>query len=301
MTNGIRVAKPGYSVESATPPQLVYSSEYATLRVEQQGSGTMTDSGGRTITIAHNLGYVPVFLCHGDILRGSGQLDYFPIPGGQGGNFATGDPGFNIRAWADSTNIYIKADDNFGYEFCYGDDAATQFPDGGGVYYGFAEFGDDNDFSSLANAAIKFDSINISQGTSVTSAVLSWKVGARNGTGDIYGGIYGLDQDATAGFSSGDDPFNRPETSATLNVHIGSGSQAGSTENWTVTSIVNEILARGGWSSGNDLGFKIWANRGGTSTDGDWTLATTAQSYLKVLASNTLLNYKYTIFKDRIS
>ena len=64
---GIKVSQPGYDVATATPSQLVFSSKYKTLKVHAQGSGAMTHTGGRTITIPHNLGYVPLFLAHMDL------------------------------------------------------------------------------------------------------------------------------------------------------------------------------------------------------------------------------------------
>lgn len=69
---GIEVSQPGHDVRTASPSNLAFSSKYQTLKIHQQGSGTMTHSGGRTVTINHNLGYVPQFLVHS-------QLDQYSL------------------------------------------------------------------------------------------------------------------------------------------------------------------------------------------------------------------------------
>jgi hypothetical protein len=282
MTNGIRVAKSGYPVETATPPQLVYSSEYATLRVQQQGSGTITNSGGRTVTIAHNLGYVPMFLVHGDVIS-PGQ--YVPLPYFAEYNVLVGTY-YNYYAltWADSTNIYIKLSDTFGYQYAYAsaeNDMAAR----------------DDEGTPNWSGCLRFESLGVAQGTSVAEAKVFFYTDQREGSGDIRIRIKGIEEADTAIFSSADDPYDRTETSAEVTKTIGGGVGVGSTDEWTITTIINEIVGQGGWASGNALGIKMWEN---TSDDNNVIVTTSGASYLKVLTSNTLLNYKYTIFKDKI-
>ena len=295
MTHGIRVAKPGYDVKTADPHQLIFSSEYQTLRVQQQVSGTITDSGCLTHTIAHNLGYKPLFIAHGDI----GGSRYSILPETNVGNIIT--PGStSIWATVDNTNLYIHVSSGFGHRIAYLEDAASQFPHSIGTYYGSGVLGDWTDLGGDSHAALRFVPIGVSQGVSVYRATLKWEIFNRNGGGDIFSRMYGLDQDNTAAFSSGDDPFNRPETTAQYLLHVGAGAGPGDIEEWNVTSIVNEIFARGGWSSANALGFKFWNdNTNGQTTDDNY-ISVSGNSYLDILPSNTLLNYKYTIFKDRI-
>lgn len=115
------------------------------------------------------------------------------------------------------------------------------------------------------NGALRFLDVNIAQGTTVNAAQIRFHVDAseRSGSGQINSIIWGIDEDNTSDFSS--NPFGRTKTTAqtTVNVNPSGGD-------WVpidVTSIVNEILARPGWSSGNSIGF-IWEDNGTTSSNG---------------------------------
>ena len=300
MANGIRVAKSGYAVETATPPELVFSSEYATLRVEQQGSGTITHTGGRTATIAHNLGYVPMFSVHG-IIPNLDSSYYFNLPfyDDQTNLFVQFPPQY-ILVYADTTNLYIQINNDFGYTRANASeehDMASRSDEGSGPYYGFAEMGESPSGAENWSGCLRFESLAVAQGVSVVEAKVFFYTDQREGSGDIRIRIKGIKQTNTAIFNSDDDPYNRTETTAEVTKTIGSGVGAGSTDEWTITTIVNEILGQGGWASGNALGIKMWDN---TSDDNNVIVTTSGQTYLKVLTSNTLLNYKYTIFKDRI-
>jgi len=70
-TFGIKVSKPGYDATTAAKENLVFSSEYDTLKLFYSGSGSVSVPnnpdpwipGGVTVEITHNLGYKPVFFC----------------------------------------------------------------------------------------------------------------------------------------------------------------------------------------------------------------------------------------------
>ena len=66
---GMKVSQAGSDVKTATKENLIFSSQYDTLKVLASGSGSQSvpaSSGGvsgtATVTIAHNLGYKPAFI-----------------------------------------------------------------------------------------------------------------------------------------------------------------------------------------------------------------------------------------------
>lgn len=79
-------------------------------------------------------------------------------------------------------------------------------------------------------------------------------------SGSMAWNTWGIDEDNTAAFSSS--PLGRTKTSATFLWEEGTMPSPGSfIPNKDVASIVNEIRGRGGWSSGNAIGFIF--NQGG--------------------------------------
>lgn len=118
--------------------------------------------------------------------------------------------------------------------------------------------------SGSINGALRFNGVTIARGTTVNEAYIRFKISSvvPDNNATIKFKIWGIDEDDTANFSS--NPMGRTKTSEFSSVEWGSPTD-GSWANISVTSIVNEILSRGGWSSGNDMGFLIFNN--GTATD----------------------------------
>lgn len=304
---GIKISQPGKDVLTCLEKELVFSSKYQTLHVHSQGSGSVTDSGGRSVTINHGLGYVPKFLVHTkmDDTGGYGDANSFFIsPYSTGGSGISGNLGDrDVISWADSSNLYIKFGDGFGYkEFHTGTENNNYGSDWHGHTYvsGIAAAGIYSD--SATDAAIRVTGVNIAQGTSIYKASLMFYVSGTNGSGNKPVKVYGIDEDNTSDFGSS--PFGRDKTTAVRSETIDSGIGTG--EYWSpdVTDEVQEILNRNGWSSGNAMGFLIFDNGTTGSTnriyDQKSGIGATSYSYLKVLMSNTLASYKYTIFLDKI-
>lgn len=102
-------------------------------------------------------------------------------------------------------------------------------------------------------AAFRFTNVSIPQGTTVSSASLYFKVKSQgSGSGNLKFKTYGIKETNTNNFSS--NPFGRSHTTA-FDSADNPLPGAGNYKQITVTSIVNEILAQGGWSSGNAMGF----------------------------------------------
>lgn len=73
--------------------------------------------------------------------------------------------------------------------------------------------------------------------------------------------IYGIDEDNTSSFGSA--PFGRSKTTAYNNSDNSDEPETGTWKEITVTSAVNEVLTRGGFSSGNAVGLIIEDNGSG--------------------------------------
>lgn len=98
MTWGMKASQLGYDVTTAADYQLLYSSEWPLLKIEAQGTVTITNLAADQVLYTHNLGYVPMFWIF-DTSGGSGGLD------GNLDTYAFG-PGFG----ANSTNLKYFGD-----------------------------------------------------------------------------------------------------------------------------------------------------------------------------------------------
>lgn len=110
------------------------------------------------------------------------------------------------------------------------------------------------------NGALRFTSVTIAQGTTIQSADLRFSVGVKGAsTGNIKYKIYGIDEDNNGDFSGS--PMGRSKTDAVTTeerdlefIAVDDFLSSG------VTAIVQEIVNRAGWSSGNAMGFILEDN-----------------------------------------
>jgi len=107
---------------------------------------------------------------------------------------------------------------------------------------------------------LRFLNVAIPQGTTITDAYLTFygNYDVREGRIDIN--TYGIDKDDCAGFTSFNLPSSQDKTDAsTYRSYQGTTSWPGDygiiDHSLDVTDQVQEIVDRGGWESGNDLGF----------------------------------------------
>jgi len=61
MAYGIRVAKPGYNVNTCADFESAFDSRYPNLKIAFQGKFTTTSSSSAQTVVTHSLGYAPVF------------------------------------------------------------------------------------------------------------------------------------------------------------------------------------------------------------------------------------------------
>lgn len=104
--NKFIIAKPGKNVFKVTSPDdLNLSSDFGTLKYFYSGNYTMTNVSTTTnVTIPHNLGYVPFFICYvNDIVaqpNNYGLTEYLNSIGGQLRA---------LRSYVDANNLYLSA------------------------------------------------------------------------------------------------------------------------------------------------------------------------------------------------
>jgi hypothetical protein len=111
------------------------------------------------------------------------------------------------------------------------------------------------------NLAVRFTNITIPAGSTINSAKLSFKMWYQSTT-DIHAKIYGMDQDNTAIFPASrqpaDVPTDRTHTTAAVDWDrtdtIPSETYIDTSD---ISSVVQEIVDRAGWASGNAMGFIV--------------------------------------------
>jgi hypothetical protein len=109
MTQKIVITKPGFnSLTETNPDNIIFSSDYNTLKYDIAGSSNIHIVGDNTLktttnTIAHNLGYAPFFIvCVDDFANG--VANYAIVP------YSNSTVVYTIKAeaWVNATNLYLK-------------------------------------------------------------------------------------------------------------------------------------------------------------------------------------------------
>jgi hypothetical protein len=106
MSEKIAISKPNINVGTAVNANdLIFSSDYNTLKYSISGTYAMTTNATTVGTIAHNLGYTPFFTVY---------VNQFDFPGAGTAEFGLVEY-FNLqsplraaRAYVDNTNLYLS-------------------------------------------------------------------------------------------------------------------------------------------------------------------------------------------------
>jgi hypothetical protein len=120
-------------------------------------------------------------------------------------------------------------------------------------------------------AGWRFLNVTITNTATINSAII--RVRPRNLSGtitNVHGRFYGFAHDnAPVWNDSGGEPSAVARTSALIEFDptVWTLDEDSATYEWTITAIVAEIIARGGWSSGNALSI-VLVNDG--SSSGNW-------------------------------
>lgn len=293
---GIKVSIPGKDITSVDPRELSMSSKYSMLKYHMDDVDTATISPGDTeahVDFTHGLGYTPAFIAYHDF---DGAWRFIPgIP--RAIDFTA--YGY---AYADATKVRCGINYNTGkfstYEEFTAASADTFFVISG-VGESSGTFGAGNVGGDSTDGALRFVNIAIPQGTTINSATLYAAVeeGGASGT-SVNLNIFGIDEDNTSNFSSS--PMGRSQTSASTN-YVSAPAQ-GTHGTITVTSQVQEIINRTGWSSGNAMGFLAFDNGGSNGNSISDTFGTGIESYLSITYGNSqVITFRTVIFKDKIA
>lgn len=113
------------------------------------------------------------------------------------------------------------------------------------------------------NAFFRFLDVAVAQGAIVSEATLTLNVTLVSGTPNTT--LYGVDADTAAAFA---DPGNLPSAVARTTASADPDPAGTGTKVITVTTIVQEIIDRAGWASGNAMAFVVDDNSG--SGDNTW-------------------------------
>lgn len=108
-------------------------------------------------------------------------------------------------------------------------------------------------------AGIRFQNVDVAQGTQIDSATLTM-YGSTACSAGCATDIYGVAADDTSAWASGNKPSSQSKTTASVAFDSdGDFTPDMSYQTFTkdVTAIVQEILDRGGWASGNSMSFVI--------------------------------------------
>lgn len=277
----LKIMKPGKSLDSTDIRDFIFHSDYTMFKVDQILSGSISINSGYSsgyVEITHNLGK-RAFLVYQD-----GQL----LPN-------------DVVAYNDGTKIRITRTLPAPYNQTITEYTASQavFEDSLSSYYIIAG----KKLSSGTGSAIRFDDVFINQGQTVTAAGFEWKNVTTTTGADIKFKIWGIDQDNTNSFSDYGDASGKPRTDAYREKTQSPGTNFNFGDDWR--TLVQEIVNRSGWSSGNNMGF-IFNDNG--SPDGKVIAMPTSGSLNDIVLTITLTgtgsltsNYKIVVFKDKIA
>lgn len=288
---GFKIVKQGSSINTTDIRDILSSSKYSMLKYYKDQTGSVTFTPGdtaQTADIQHNLGYVPAFIAYAKDM--DGKMHYIsapPYPAGYD---------FYMYAYADTIKIRV----GFAYGLtAYNYDAETAtdwYSEYGGGATTFLLLG--NRYGGQQHGALRFSDVDIPQGATITEAILNVAVEFKGSAGNLEAKIYGLDEDNTAAFG---DPSGRPRTTA-FDDASWSLPPTGEFSNHNVTAIVQEIVNRAGWVSGNAMGFYLLDDSSPTDVYIEDDYNTGIQSQLTVkYGSNTTLTFRTIIFKNKIA
>ena len=138
--------------------------------------------------------------------------------------------------------------------------------------------------TSALVSLFRFQDVTIPQGSIINSAKLTFYFsGGWNNS--CQTNIYGIDEDNTASFST--DPRSRNKTSAVVTWDFSAAGFETYFDTSNISTVIKEIVDRGGWSSGNALGIRI-------EDDGS-TYSHDVDAYDKNSATCALLTVDYTV------
>lgn len=134
MDYGIKISKEGKSITSTDPLDYIFSSQFSSVKVVQEPPSkayqTVVVGAGssQTVTIAHNLGFIPLVMVFTELNPGSGRWYSSTAVGGPDDLTQITVENVENGTYVDSTNVYIKYTNSTGssmsvkyYYYIFGD------------------------------------------------------------------------------------------------------------------------------------------------------------------------------------
>lgn len=187
------------------------------------------------------------------------------------------------NSWAVSVSVRVSSSN---------DDGEEQNPANNTVYRNSTDLELVYDGGTRQHVGMRFQSLSIPQGATINSAYIEFEVDeVDSGTTNVV--IFGQDTDDARTFGNGANNIsNRTRTSASVNWSIPAwNSVSAKQQTPDISSLIQEIIDRSGWSSGNDLAIIIEPGSGCNSRN----CQRTAESYDGESTNAPLLVVDYTL------
>ena len=114
--------------------------------------------------------------------------------------------------------------------------------------------------SGVYTGGFRFENFNVPQGATITSAVLYMTQYPYSSKTSMGVTVYGDKSTNSAAFSSGDQPHERPSTTATVAWTFPAPAYEATITSPQLSAIVEEIVGQGGWSAGSPLTLLVQGN-----------------------------------------
>lgn len=291
---GIKVSKAGKDISSLDSKNLSFISNATFLKFHGEYTTSATfNPGDQSVTaeITHGLGYVPAFVAYG-VRSDDGATFIIPsIP------YAISEFDY-AEAWADTNKIYFKVtlfDDYAGVGWneirVVADQTYYDFwipDDGPGIVVG-------NGGAGGKSTAWRFPNVPINKDQSIVSANIDINhVFSGSASTDTPYRVYGIDEDDVGDVDTGKsrtdayDARNQAKVSGFWNFGTDCKDQ------------VAEIIARSGWSNGNNIGILLIDD--GADSNEYIGADSSTNGVLTILKTGTMtVNFRVIVFKDKIA
>lgn len=161
--------------------------------------------------------------------------------------------------------ITVNNGGSFSTTITEGSDDVEEFNSDGSLYFTSSdlEMCYDGGFGENQHVGLRFQNITIPQGAVITNAYIQFRADETDNTNlDIY--IHGVDEDNAAPWSGNYDVSGRAATTAnTTWVHNNNTAWIGGVtidQTPNINTIVQEVVDRNGWNSGNSMSFVFYDN-----------------------------------------
>ncbi len=282
---GLKIMKMGYDALTDNDIRhMILSSKFPFLNYHGQASGTISwatgDSNIKYVDIAHGLNYIPLVIGY------RGNIDDFEAGGGQtilpnSHTAASGDT-ITFYPYVDSTNIRIKLNMNDVFYF-------------GGGYddYNYSQFNSESYTSDYIIIGKKSGTTywseiyfqpTIDQGETIKSASLQINVDSKGaGSGDLKTHTHAYDDSWSYTTAYKNNQNSLPTAGEWIGIDV--------------KDLVQEMVNRGSWASGNIMGFLLEDNG---SNDNVWLKSYAAQLTI-TLDRGLSVQYRVIVFKNKIA